>query len=94
MLANPANSSVSRIAASVTAVTLAAANSIRVGLILYNDSTSDLYVKFGASASITDFTYFLPAGGTMEALAGVSYIGEITGIWISATGAVQVTELT
>lgn len=94
MLANPANSSVSRVSASATAVTLAASNTIRVGLIIYNDSTSDLYVKFGSSASATDFTYFIPPTGTLEALAGVSYVGEISGIWTTATGAAQVTELT
>jgi len=59
MLANPSISTVSRVTASATAVTLAAANSIRVGLIIYNDSTEDLYVKFGSSASSTDFTYFV-----------------------------------
>lgn len=94
MLANPAISTVSRISASATAITLAAANTIRVGIIIYNDSTADLYIKFGSTASATDFTYLLPPTGTMEALAGVSYIGEISGIWTSATGAAQVTELT
>jgi hypothetical protein len=94
MLANPANAAVSRVSASATAVTLAAAQTIRVGLIVYNDSTSDLYLKFGSSASTTDFTYFIPAGGTWESVNGVSYTGIVTGIWTTATGAAQVTELT
>lgn len=94
MLANPAFSSVSRVSASATAVTLAAAIATRVGLIIYNDSSADLYVKFGTGATSTDFTYFVPATGTLEALAGVSYVGDVTGVWTSATGAAQVTELT
>lgn len=94
MLANPTNSAVSRVSASVTAVTLAASQVLRVGLIVYNDSTSDMYIKFGSSASSTDFSYFVLAGTTFEALNGVSYTGIVTGIWVSATGAAQVTELT
>src|SRR3990172_8327041 len=36
-------------------VTLLAANASRLGATIYNDSTVDLYVKLGATASLTSF---------------------------------------
>ena len=84
---------VSRVSASATAVTLLAANTNRRRVIIYNDSTAVLRVKLGSAASATDYTYRLGAGDTYESPTDWVYTGIVTGIWDSATGAAQVTEI-
>jgi hypothetical protein len=72
--------------------TLLASNAARLAAILYNDSTVGCYVKYGATASATSFTYFLDAG---ESYREERYTGIIDGIWESdASGSMRVTELT
>lgn len=88
-----ATASISRVAASVTSVTLLAENANRRRLILYNESTADLYVKFGATASATSYTVKLGPGDTYESPTDWVYTGVIDGIWSAANGAAQVTEL-
>lgn len=81
----------SNVAGSASSVTLKAANADRRALIIVNESSATLYIKFGATASATDYTYQLQAGDThREEL----YTGIVDGIWASATGAARVTELT
>lgn len=83
------------VAASASSVTLQASNVNRLGLIIVNDSTVNLYVKFGSSASATSFTYKLGAGGILEiGPTGIRYTNIVTGIWDSATGSARMTELT
>lgn len=78
---------------SASSVTLVAA-SARKGLIVYNDSTSDLYLKYGATASATSFTVKILAGGYWE-MPQPMYVGLVAGIWSSdASGAARLTELT
>ena len=84
---------VSRVSASATVVTLLAANTSRRRVIIYNDSTAVLRVKLGSAASATDYTYRLGAGDTYESPTDWVYTGIVTGIWDSATGAAQVTEI-
>ena len=84
---------VSRVSASATAVTLIAANANRRRVIIYNDSTAVLRVKLGSAASATSYTYRLGAGDTYESPTDWVYTGIVTGIWDSATGAAQVTEI-
>ena len=79
------------VSASATSVTLAAANTSRTGLIIVNDSTSDMYLKFGSTASTTSYTFLVPAGATY--LWEENYNGIVTGIWNSATGTARVTEV-
>lgn len=79
------------VAASATSVTLQASNSARRAVLIYNDSESSLYVKYGATASATSFTHKL---GPFEALREELYSGVIDGIWDSATGSARCTELT
>jgi hypothetical protein len=85
---------VSSVAGSATAVTLfaAGAGNDAAARTVFNDSTADLYVKFGATASATDFTVKIPAGGYYEVPAPV-YDGLITGIWTSATGSARLTQV-
>lgn len=80
-------------AASATSVTVLAANTSRLGAIIVNDSTATLYLKYGATASTSSFTYKLQGGATWEMPAPI-FTGVLDGIWSSATGNARVTEMT
>lgn len=83
---------ITQVASSATSVTLKAANAGRFGLTIQNDSTSTLYVAFGATASTTSYTVKMTAGQYYE--VPFQYSGVISGIWSSANGYAYVTELT
>lgn len=75
--------------------TILAANTARLGAIVVNDSTADLYLKFGTTASATSFSVHLYPGQTWEMDTSLIYTGKIDGIWSSdASGAARITELT
>lgn len=77
-----------------TSTTVLAVNGSRRGAIIFNDSTSILYLKFGTTASATDFTMKLGPGESGR-LTQPIYTGKIDGIWSAdASGAARVTELT
>lgn len=80
------------VASSASNVTLRAANTSRLGLNMYNDSTSSCYVKFGATASATSFTVFMGPGAYWEMPIPI-YTGIVDGIWVAANGNMRVTEL-
>jgi hypothetical protein len=80
------------VSSSVTNVTVLASNTARKGATVFNDSTSAVYLKFGATASATSFTVKMAAGAYFEVPFG--YTGIIDGIWVSANGSARVTELT
>ena len=69
-----------------TSTTALAANPARIGFSIQNQSTNILYVKTGASASTSDYTWTLKActstadgtGGSCAMEAGVVYNGIIT----------------
>lgn len=74
-------------------VTLLASNANRLGATVYNDSTVELYLKLGATASATSFAVKMAAASYYEVPFG--YTGIIDGIWVSdAAGAARITELT
>lgn len=76
-----------------SSTTILAANSSRKGFIIFNDSTVVLYLKLGATASTTSFTYKLNPSGTLNE-PNFPYTGVIDGIWASnASGAARITEL-
>jgi hypothetical protein len=79
------------VAGSASAVTLQASNTARESWSCFNDSTATLYVKFGATASTSDFKVKLLPGGYYEMAVPV-YTGIITGLWDSATGNARVSE--
>lgn len=87
--ATATRSDVTSVAASAT---ILASNASRKGAIIYNDSNKSLYLKFGTTATVTDFTTLLRAGDQYEVPFG--YTGRIDGIWSAANGAARVTELT
>ena len=84
---------VRRVSASTSTVILSSANFHRQGFIVHNDSTDILWIKFGASASVTDFTHQLGPQGSLEHRSGKVYRGLVTGVWAGQNGAAQVTEL-
>lgn len=87
-------STLANVSSSATTVTVLAANALRKGAVIVNDSTQILYLKFGATASATSYTYKLGGGETLEIPgANVLYTGIIDGIWASANGNARVTEL-
>lgn len=86
----------SGVAASATNVTVLAANAARRGATITNDSSSaTVFVRLSATAATTGsggYTVVLPAGAYYE--VPFNYTGQINGIWTSAAGFANVTELT
>lgn len=77
-----------------SSTTLAANNANRLGLIVENDSSEDLYLKYGSGASSTSRTVKIIAGGYWEMPQPV-YTGVVAGAWAAdSSGAARVTELT
>lgn len=87
---NPTQTSIT---SSTSNQTLLAANTTRLGLIIYNESTAVLYVKLGVTASTTSYTWQIAAGGVLQFFGPVMYCGEIDGVWASANGFARITEL-
>lgn len=93
-IARCSTAALTNVAASVTSVTLLSANTARCHAVIVNDSTAaTLYVKFGATASTSSYTYRLSPGGTLE-LANPVYTGRVDGIWNVASGNARITEVT
>jgi hypothetical protein len=84
----------SNVATSTTSAVLLSSNAARKGVIVYNDALVVMYLKFGAVASATSFTYHLAAGATLELPTAPVYTGHIHAILASSTGTARVTELT
>lgn len=88
----------SNVGASATEVTVLAANLLRKGASIHNDSTAICYLKMGTGASTTSFTVKLQADDHYElprwGLGHDVYRGVITALWASATGSARVTEYT
>lgn len=86
-----ASAAITRVNDAATNQTILAANDSRVRAIIFNDSTEILYLKYGTTATSTDFTHKLQPGDTVFI---DDYRGKIDGIWANnASGAAQVTEL-
>lgn len=85
--------------ASLTSVSILAANANRRGLLIFNDSITTLRVAFGVAASLTALSVIIKPGGLYE--AAVIYTGQLFGIWepkpdgtVDSTGAARCTEMT
>lgn len=73
-------------------VTLVGANPARAGLTIYNDAKKIVYVKFGVSASLTDYTMQMADDDYYEVPFG--YTGRIDAFAdVGAIGAIRVTEI-
>lgn len=82
----------SNVASSASSVTLLASNTARLGATIFNDSTSQLYVKLGTTASITSYTVLVNSNGYYEVPFGFN--NRIDGIWSAAVGSARITEIT
>lgn len=90
-----ATGTLSNVADTATSTLILAANTARKGAFVYNDSTVDLYLKLGATASATSFTVKLGPQDFFELPPAPVYTGIIDGIWASdASGSARITELT
>ena len=85
----------SSVTQSSTSVTLQAANTARLGWSCFNRPTqsANLYVKFGATASTSDFDVQMAPDALYELPTVPVYTGRIDGVWDSTgTGVARVTE--
>jgi hypothetical protein len=89
----PATSSITSVATSTTSATLLAANTARRQFYIYNDSGSNLFVAFAATATATAFTVLIPKNGFFASEMN-GYTGVISGILSSGTGNARLTEVT
>ena len=85
------NAIVTTVASSATNVTLLAENKRRVGAVIYNDSNQVLYIKFGETASSSDYTMQIAGPGNYAIPFG--YNGRIDGVWASLHGHAHITEI-
>ena len=88
----PATAAHTTVPSAAVSTTLLAANPARRSFILWNNSNKTLYVIFGATATLTAFTFVLGPGGNYESKMD-DYTGIISGIWNAANGDAQVTEI-
>ncbi len=83
----------SNVTSSASSGSLLAANTARRGVIIHNDSTATLYLKYGATASNSSYTVKIPADAYWE-MPLPTYTGVLDGIWSAANGAARITEMT
>jgi len=81
---------VTSVESSATSVNIFEAASGGNGRTVFNDSTQVLYLLFGFTASETDYTVQIAAGGYYEFPLPL-YLGNVDGIWASANGNARVT---
>ena len=91
-IAKSGTATLSNVASSATSVTLLSAAATRLGATFVNDSTQICYVKFGTTASATDYSVRMYPNDYFE--LPFNYTGRIDAIWASANGNMRVTELT
>ena len=87
------SSSVTAVADTASSTQLLASNADRLEATITNDSSADLYVKLGTTASATSYTVKL---GQHETYIVDKYTGRIDGIWASNPddGSARITEIT
>ena len=84
---------ITTVAGSTSSGTIIAANPKRLGLLIYNDSSAILYLRYGTGTAVsTDMSVPIGANTLFEEPSG--YQGAITGVWASAAGTARITELT
>jgi len=87
-------SAVTSVVSAATSTSILASNANRRMAIMVNDADKNCYVKLGATASTTSFSYKLTPGQTLELPMPV-YTGAIDAIWEAGpTGSMRVTEIT
>lgn len=84
---------VTSVSVSTVVVTLLSSNANRKGFIIYNNGTTQVFIKFGTGATTSSFTLVLNGSGFYESSKPI-YRGAITAIRNAGTANVLVTELT
>ena len=79
------------VASTGASITLLAARTTREHFVIENNSTARLYVKFGATASSSDYTFSLAQYDKYESPSDGCYTGIITGL--QASGSAMCTEV-
>ena len=93
-LKNYSTSAVTSVVSAATSTSILASNVNRRMAIMVNDTDRNTYVKLGATASTTSFSYKLSPGQILELPIPI-YTGAIDAIWdASPTGSMRVTEIT
>jgi hypothetical protein len=87
-----AASSTARVTAATSSTLLLAANTARLTATVFNDSSAELYLKYGSGATSTSKKLTVPSKGFWEMPPGSTYTGVIHGAWASATGAADIGE--
>lgn len=80
---------VTTVAVSTTVATLSLSNASKTGIVIHNE-IGILFVKFGATATSSDYTYRLTQNTVLEV---INYAGLITGIKLAGSTDAQVTEI-
>lgn len=82
---------VTSVPAAVATTTLSLSDPTRRGLAIYNNSSSEMFIKLGAGATSTSFTFRAGTNSYFE--VPFNYTGLVTGFWTTANGAALVTEV-
>lgn len=92
-LTGPTSSTLLSVDDDAADVELLAANALRLGFSVTNDSSATLYLALAGAVSLTSYTVRIPTFGFFSDDSG--YIGAIHGIWDSDPndGAARITEL-
>ena len=88
----PATATLTNVSGSASSVSLLASNANARVRTVFNDSTANLFLKFGTTASTSSFTVKIAAGGYYE-FPQPLYTGACDGIWDAAAGNARLTEV-
>ena len=84
---------ITAVASSASNVSILASNRSRRGLILCNTDANGVYIKFGTTATTSDFSLYLAQNG-IYTMTGQIYTGAIDAIWAGdGTGYLVASEL-
>ena len=86
------SNTLSSVASSTSSVQLLPANRKRQHVIIQNESTAVLYVAFDTAASLTSYSFQIPAGGYVN-INPIAHTGTIFGIWAAANGSARCTDI-
>jgi hypothetical protein len=89
-----ADATLSSVNSSASSAQVLAANAARRMVIAQNDDANDCYLKYGATATTSDYTVRIPGNGGYWEMPEPIYSGRIDAIWSAdGGGALRVTEI-
>jgi len=77
---------------STTVTTISADNTERRGLIIFNEGSKEAFIKFGATATVTDYAFQVTFNGGYWEMPSPIYTGIVTAVTAASTTILQVTE--